>query len=229
MHAANIRGPKRRQADFGNIRFPKADAGPGFGPLFNCPKRCSSQCFWAFCFPKENFRSWKSAGEGRRFRPVRAESSRSQGTVYGPGPDSGKAEPAGPVFHSLRFSERSLGSKGGSVAPESEALAGDLGRESRKGARRSGAVPPVPRSGDSEGWQEGRRSPEPEGIRVGGDAGGSLAIPERRRTPAVPEPAGRGEAETFPVPRSEGQFRGGRSLSGVAGASWRLRTGGDRT
>ena len=88
--------PKRRQEAFGNIRFPKADADPGFGPRFNCPKRCFSQRFWAFCFPEENFRSWKSEGEGRRFRPVRAESARSQGTVYGPGPDSGKAEPAAP-------------------------------------------------------------------------------------------------------------------------------------
>ena len=37
-----------------------------------------------------------TAGEGRRFRPARTESARSQGTVYGPSPGSGKAEPAAP-------------------------------------------------------------------------------------------------------------------------------------
>ena len=61
-HVATLRGPKRRQADFGNIRFPKADADPGFGPRLNCPKRCFSQRFWAFSFPEENFRSWNHGG-----------------------------------------------------------------------------------------------------------------------------------------------------------------------
>ena len=37
-----------------------------------------------------------TAGDGRRFRPVRAESARREEPVYGPGPLSGKAEPATP-------------------------------------------------------------------------------------------------------------------------------------
>ena len=41
-----------------------------------------------------------TAGDGRRFRPVRTESARREEPVSGPGPLSGKAETAGPVFRS---------------------------------------------------------------------------------------------------------------------------------
>ena len=75
--AATLRGPKRRQAAFGNIRFPKADADPGFGPQFNCPKRCFSQRFWAFSFPEENFRSWNHGGR----RPSSPAGTDGIGTV----------------------------------------------------------------------------------------------------------------------------------------------------
>ena len=75
--AAALRGPKRRQAVFGNIRFPKADADPGFGPRFNCPKRCFSQRFWAFSFPEENFRSWNHGGR----RPAIPAGTDGIGTV----------------------------------------------------------------------------------------------------------------------------------------------------
>ena len=48
-----------------------------------------------------------TTGEGRRFRPARAESARSQEAVYGPRPDSGKAEAAAPQ-PSLPFSTATI-------------------------------------------------------------------------------------------------------------------------
>ena len=40
------------------------------------PRDTADDRFWALNFPKGNVRSWKSAGEGRRFRPPRSESAR---------------------------------------------------------------------------------------------------------------------------------------------------------
>ena len=60
------------------------------------PKPTQTTGFGRLISRKGNVLSWKSAGEGRRFRPVRAESARREEPVYGPGPLSGTAAPAAP-------------------------------------------------------------------------------------------------------------------------------------
>ena len=166
-------------------------------------------------------RQWRKFHQGF-CRPIQSGCGRNAAaTISGAGHAGGTRHPASSIVAAVHWTDRSFRMTSAparypplAVAGASPALPQPFSRipERRLGRLAGGSA------------ESGARRD-----RVGGDAGGSLAIPERRRTPAVPEPAGRGEAETFPVPRSEGQFRGGRSLSGVAGASWRLRTGGDRT
>ena len=88
---------------------------------------------------------------------------------------------------------------------------------------------PVLRSVDSEGWRESRQSPEPEGIAW--EATQETHSRSRNGAGLQPTRSQPDEAERrrSPVSRSVGRFRVGRSLSGVGGASWRLRTGGGRT
>ena len=71
--------------------------------------------------------------------------------MYGPCPDSGKAEAAAPVTVPS-FPGAETGSKGGAVSPETEAPALDSG-ETAAGKEPGGAkVFPRSLSADSEGW-----------------------------------------------------------------------------